>query len=248
MHELYLWPFADGVKAGLGSIMCSYNQINDSQACQNSYALNYLLKGELGFQGYVSSDWTATHSGVASVLAGMDMTMPGGTLFQGTDTYFGVNLTVAVLNGTIPAWRIDDMAMRIMTAWFYVDGQIERDPPNFSSFTKDTYGFENSLTGFGGFVQVNSHVDVQADHARLIRQIGAESTVLLKNVNNTLPLTGREKLTAVFGNDAGSNLNGPNACPDRVCDNGTLAMAWGSGSADFPYLASWPLFATQTPH
>lgn len=45
----------DGVKAGATSVMCSYNQINNSQACQNSYTLNYLLKGELGFQGFVVS-------------------------------------------------------------------------------------------------------------------------------------------------------------------------------------------------
>jgi hypothetical protein len=51
MHELYLWPFADAVKAGLGSIMCSYNQVNNSYACQNSKLLNNLLKNELGFQG-----------------------------------------------------------------------------------------------------------------------------------------------------------------------------------------------------
>lgn len=70
IHELYLWPFADAVRAGAASIMCSYNQINNSQACQNSYTLNYLLKGELGFQGFVVSDWTGTYSGVSAVLAG----------------------------------------------------------------------------------------------------------------------------------------------------------------------------------
>jgi beta-glucosidase len=52
MHELYLWPFADAVRAGTASIMCSYNQINNSYACQNSYTQNYLLKNELGFQGF----------------------------------------------------------------------------------------------------------------------------------------------------------------------------------------------------
>ena len=50
LHELYLWPFADAVRAGTGSIMCSYNKINNSQGCQNSYLQNYILKGELGFQ------------------------------------------------------------------------------------------------------------------------------------------------------------------------------------------------------
>lgn len=63
MHELYLWPFADAVRAGTGAIMCSYNQINNSYGCANSYTLNYLLKGELGFQGAVVSDWGAQHSG-----------------------------------------------------------------------------------------------------------------------------------------------------------------------------------------
>ena len=53
MHELYLWPFADAVRAGVGSVMCSYNQINNSYGCQNSQTLNHLLKGELDFQGFV---------------------------------------------------------------------------------------------------------------------------------------------------------------------------------------------------
>lgn len=53
MHELYLWPFADAVRAGTAAIMCSYNQVNNSYACQNSYLQNYLLKNELGFQGFV---------------------------------------------------------------------------------------------------------------------------------------------------------------------------------------------------
>ncbi|KAG9704871.1 glycoside hydrolase family 3 protein, partial [Aureobasidium melanogenum] len=51
LHELYLWPFADGIRAGATSIMCSYNQVNSSQSCQNSYILNHILKNELGFQG-----------------------------------------------------------------------------------------------------------------------------------------------------------------------------------------------------
>lgn len=57
--------------------MCSYNRINGSYACANSKTLNGLLKGELGFQGYVCSDWGATHAGVASIEAGLDQDMPG---------------------------------------------------------------------------------------------------------------------------------------------------------------------------
>ena len=46
----FLRPFADAVKAGVASFMCSYNLLNNSQACQNSYLLNHILKEELGFQ------------------------------------------------------------------------------------------------------------------------------------------------------------------------------------------------------
>ena len=53
-----------------GSVMCSYNRINGSYGCQNSKTQNGLLKTELGFQGWVMSDWGAVHSGVANIEAG----------------------------------------------------------------------------------------------------------------------------------------------------------------------------------
>lgn len=218
--------------------MCSYNQINNSQACQNSYTLNYLLKGELGFQGFVVSDWTGTHSGVSSVLAGLDMTMPGDVVNDSGTSFFGANLTIAVLNGTVPQWRIDDMAVRIMAGFYYVDLPLERDPITFSSWTTDTYGPQYYYGSQGPIVQVNQHVDVTGNHSTLIRELGAASTVLLKNTNGVLPLTGAEQLTTVFGEDATSSAVGPNGCSDRGCDNGTLAMAWGSGSSSFPYLVA----------
>ena len=237
MHELYLWPFADAVRAGTGSIMCSYNQVNNSYACQNSYMLNYLLKGELGFQGFVMSDWSGQHSGIGSALAGLDMTMPGDVVFDSDTSFWGPNLTIAVLNGTVPQWRVDDAATRIMAAWYYVGRDTTQVPINFDSWTLDTYGPQHYVAQVG-YSLINEHVDVRGDHGTLIRQIGAASTVLLKNTNNALPLTGLEKLTAVFGNDAGDNPDGPNGCSDRGCDNGTLGMGWGSGSANFPYLVT----------
>lgn len=238
LHELYLWPFADGVRAGATSVMCSYNQVNNSASCQNSHTLNYILKNELGFQGFVVSDWIGTRSGVSSILAGLDMTMPGDAAdYNDGQSFFGANLTIAVLNGTVPAWRLDDMCVRIMAGFYFVERNITREPINFSSFTLDTYNYEHYYVG-EGWTEVNSHVDVRGDHASLIRDLGARSTVLLKNVGNTLPLNGKEKLTAVFGNDAGPNIDGPNSCSDRGCDNGTLGMAWGSGSSNFPYLVT----------
>ena len=59
LHELYLWPFADAIKANVASVMCSYNQINSSFACENHHTITDILKGELDFQGYVMSDWNA---------------------------------------------------------------------------------------------------------------------------------------------------------------------------------------------
>ncbi|KAI9838004.1 MAG: hypothetical protein M1819_006158 [Sarea resinae] len=243
LHELYLWPFADAVRAGVGSIMCSYNQINNSYACSNAYLQNYILKGELGFQGFVMSDWGAHHGGVNTALAGLDMSMPGDALFGSGTSFWGSNLTLAVLNGSVPEWRIDDMATRILTSWYYVGRDNNTIPINFSSWTTDTFGWLHDLVG-EGYGLVNQHVDVRGEHANDIRNMAARGTVLLKNVKNTLPLTGKEKFTAVFGEDAADSRFGPNGCSDRGCDNGTLGMAWGSGSAGFPYLVT-PLTAIQ---
>lgn len=105
MHELYLWPFQDAVLAGSASIMCSYERLNNSYACQNSKILNGLLKEELGFQGYVITDWDAQHGGIAAANAGLDMAMP-------VSYWWGHNLTDAISNGTMDASRLDDMATR----------------------------------------------------------------------------------------------------------------------------------------
>lgn len=182
------------------------------------------------------SDWQAQHTGAASALAGLDMSMPGDTVFNSGYSYWGTNLTLAVINGTVPEWRVDDMAMRIMAAYFKVGLTLNEPPINFDSWTLDTYGPLHASVG-ANIQHVNWHVDVRGEHASLIRNIGARSTVLLKNLNNALPLS-KPKFLAVVGDDAGANLAGPNGCSDRGCDNGTLGMAWGSGSANFPYLVT----------
>ncbi|KAF7170201.1 hypothetical protein CNMCM5623_002698 [Aspergillus felis] len=216
LHELYLWPFADAVRAGVGSVMCAYNLVNNSYASQNSYLINKLLKDELGFQGFVMSDWSGQHTGSGS-------------------SFWGSNLTVSVVNGTVPEWRIDDMAIRIMSAFYKVGRDKAQVPVNFDAWTTDEYSYLHYLVS-EGYQQVNSYVDVEGNHKELIRKIGSSSIVLLKNVNNALPLTGSEEFTAIIGEDATANPNGPNSCVDRGCDIGTLAMGWGSGTAEFPYL------------
>ncbi|KAK9374548.1 glycoside hydrolase superfamily [Lipomyces chichibuensis] len=238
LREIYAWPFADAIRAGAAAIMCSYNQVNNSQACQNSYLLNGILKDELGFQGFVMSDWLGQRSGVASVLAGMDMTMPGdGLAWADGVSLLGSNLTTAVLNGSVPLWRLDDMATRIMAAYYKVGQDPSTYPePNFSSWTLSDYGLEiaGSLEGPTGLI--NKHVDVRTPLSRQItRQIAQESMVLVKNTNNALPLNNVRRL-GLFGSAAGPPTLGPNGCIDRGCDNGTLGIGWGSGTANYPYL------------
>jgi beta-glucosidase-like glycosyl hydrolase len=62
LHELYLWPFADSVKAGVASFMCAYNKLNGTWACENDKTINGILKGELNFQGYMVSAETRVRS------------------------------------------------------------------------------------------------------------------------------------------------------------------------------------------
>jgi beta-glucosidase len=74
---------------------------------------------------------------------------------------------------------------------------------------------------------------VQGNHYKTIREMGGASTVLLKNTKNALPLKLNKKLNriGIFGSDAGPNPDGPNGCNDKGCDQGTLAVGWGSGQA-----------------
>lgn len=235
MHELYLWPFANAVKAGVGATMSSYNQINNSYSSQNSWTLNRLLKSELGYQGFVMSDWGGHHSGVSSIVAGLDMDMPGDIDSLSGKSYWGANLTIAVANGTVPQWRLDDACMRIMAAYYKVGRDKIDIPVNFNSYVVDEYGpiypyIEGSPIGL-----INEDIYVRGNHKEIIREIGRASIVMLKN-EGALPLTDDWQHYGIFGSDAGPNPFGANGCPYRGCDNGTLAEGWGSGAFLYPYL------------
>lgn len=229
-HELYLWPFMNAVKANVASVMCSYNKLNGTWACESDAVLNDLLKEELGFPGYVMSDWNAQHTGVNSALAGLDMTMPGSDFNKPPGSIFwGPNLVEAVTNGSVPQSRLDDMATRILAAW-YLLGQDQGYPEvTFSSWN-------------GG----KATVDVTADHASVVRTVARDSIVLLKNQEHALPLR-KPKSLAIIGQDAIVNPDGPNACVDRGCNTGTLAMGWGSGTAEFPVSMPIPADPTASP-
>lgn len=245
IHELYMWPFANAARAKSTSFMCAYNRLNGSYACENSKVLNGLLKEELGFQGYVVSDWGGTHSGMASIEGGLDMNMAGGLGVAGRDrdagSFFGQNITTAVNNGTLDVTRLDDMIVRIMTP-YYALGQ-DKDFPSIDPSTPDVNTFfdgfawrhEWNLTG-------ERSRDVRGDHAKLIRKIGAESVVLLKNENNALPLKAPKSI-AVFGNDASEDTQG--FLNQADFEYGTLTVGGGSGTGLLTYIVT-PLEAVKT--
>ena len=170
-HEIYLPPFKASVDAGVGAIMCSYNLVNGIYACENPDTQNTILKDELGFTGWIMSDWGATHSLVDSALGGLDMEMPGGTHY--------VQLKAAIDAGQVPASRLNDMVLRILTPMFRM-GLFDHVP-----------------TGIFG-------ADVQTDaHRKFARDASAQSMVLLKNDQAVLPLDpARIHSIAVFGTAA----------------------------------------------
>lgn len=245
IHELYAWPFAESVRAGVGSLMCAYNRINSTFGCENSKLINGLAKEEWDFKGFMLSDWAGINGGLQSAVGGMDMNMPGFVGYgigdqnqtdpaNATNSFWGKALVEFVQNGTLPEWRVDDMVTRTMAA-FYKMGQDQGYPAlNF-----DYKGVD---------LPDNEHVDVQGDHATIIRTIGGASTVLLKydTTKKTIPIKKANipSKVAIIGSDAGPAPDGPNGCPDKGCDSGTLAVGWGSGQANFPYLID-PLTALQ---
>ncbi|KAF9884869.1 hypothetical protein FE257_000936 [Aspergillus nanangensis] len=267
LHEVFVWPFAESIRADVASVMCAYQKVNNSHSCENSKLLNGILKDELGFQGFVQSDWLAQRSGINSALGGLDMSMPGdGMRWANGKPLWGNELTRAVLNTSVPMERLNDMVTRIVAAWYHFR-QDEWDPPapegeggpNFSSWTDEQFDWAHHAAKSGDFELVNKFVDAGAGHGDIARRVAAEGTVLVKNVDNTLPLS-RTPATpgyriGIYGDDAGPAL-GPNACQDRGCNQGTLGSGWGSGTVEFPFLISpvealrdaWQGDVQQTPY
>ena len=189
MREYFLPPFAAGVKAGALSVMVNSGEVNGIPGHVNKHLLTDVLRGELGFQGVIDSDWedikklVTTHHLYATekeatrdaVLAGIDMSMVP------SDYSFSDLLKQLVTEGAVPMARIDDAVKRILTM-----------KARLGLFADPLRGIATPPAAVGS----PASRDTALRAAR-------ESLVLLKNANNTLPL-GRSARVLVTGPTADS--------------------------------------------
>ncbi len=180
LMELYGPPFAAAVN-GAASVMCAYNLVNGIYACENPFTLRTMLRERYNFTGFIVSDWGATHSTNASLLAGLDIEMPN------PHYYTEANIMSALNAGVITPADINDRCERILRGYFAVP--VDKRAP------------------CGGGVCINANVSTPA-HKALARELAAKSTVLLKNANNLLPLTNRSLRIAMIGPDATKPYSG----------------------------------------
>lgn len=187
LRSVHLPSYQAAVSAGVGSVMASYSSWNGVKDHGNAYLITNVLKGELGFQGFVVSDWggvkqlpDATYADQVAhaVNAGIDMIMV-------PDDYVGnINAIVADVNaGKISQARVDDAVTRILNAKFGLDL------------------FNHPYTDRGYTAQVGS-----AAHRDVARQAVRESLVLLKNANSALPLSKTGAYKIVVGGKSVDNL------------------------------------------
>jgi beta-glucosidase len=152
------------------------------------------------------------------------MTMPGSD-FSNQNQYWGPQLQNAVSSNQVQQSRVDDMVKRVLAAWYLVGQDKGYPTATFNSW------------------KIGAH-DVGGTHKTNVRAMARDGIVLLKNSNASLPLS-KPKSIAVIGTDSVVAPKGANACVDRGCNDGTLAMGWGSASVEFPYLVA-PLDAIKS--
>ncbi|MFJ4829090.1 beta-glucosidase [Streptomyces sp. NPDC088747] len=121
MHEVELRGFEAAVGAGSGAVMGAYNKVNGTFVCENEALLTDILRDRWGFEGWVMTDWSAAHSTVAALTAGLDMEMPDGT-------YFGDALTKAVRDGAVPEAHVDRAVRRVLAVMDRF-GLLDRSAP-----------------------------------------------------------------------------------------------------------------------
>lgn len=172
VRRIHLHPYRAAVDAGVGSIMPSYSSWNGQKMSGDRYLLTDVLKGELGFDGFLISDWNAiqqldpdykTAVGL-SVNAGMDMAM-----VPDSHREFIRHLTELVEEGTVPLSRIDDAVRRILRVKAAM-GLLDDGASHLA---------DRSLQASFG----------SAEHREVARDAVRQSLVLLKNERGALPLS-----------------------------------------------------------
>ncbi|XXT21466.1 glycoside hydrolase family 3 C-terminal domain-containing protein [Sorangium sp. So ce429] len=240
MRETELLAFEIAVKRGKpASVMCAYNKVNGTYACENAYLLTDVLKTEWGFKGIVQSDWAATHSTTPAALAGLDEEQPsapeGVVVPPGFGPFFSTALRAAVDGGEVPMSRLDDMVQRKLRTLISV-GVFDAPP-----------------TPAGA-------IDEEAGHA-LALSVAQRSSVLLKNATvletaqKALPLTAADlsSIVVVGGHaDVGVLSGGGSGAvpsPDGNAVSGCEEPAPEPGEIPIPRCATWyksaPLAAIQ---
>jgi len=185
LRAIHLPPFTEAVRRNVGSVMISYSSWNGTKLHGHQYLITTVLKGELGFSGFVVSDWNGIDQidGAAgftaaevrtAINAGIDMVMVP-TAWQ---TFISL-LRTEVQAGRVTMARIDDANRRILTKKIEL-GLFERP------LTDRTY---TSTVG-------------NAAHRALARQAVQRSQVLLKNSGNVLPLATANNRIFVAGKSA----------------------------------------------
>ncbi len=212
LHEVYVAPFAAAVRAGVAAIMCSYNKINGVYACGNQATLTRILRDEIGFKGFVTSDWGATHA-VTFLNAGLDMEMPGepppNARSWSLPTFFdppptppppprekpGVDVGGDMFGGHMP----EEPPAPPDTG---NDAGVRRDYEKMPQALKDGIVNEAAVTRAAGRVLYEidrfGYLDGLSKHqvtaqpieenARIIEKTSEAAAVLLKNAGHVLPL------------------------------------------------------------
>ena len=166
LREIYLPAFEATVKAGVGAVMCAYNQVNGSFMCENNFLLNQVLKREWGFTGFVTSDFGATHSTVASANAGLDLEMP-------TGVFFDTLLESAVTAGQVPQTVINDKLIRRFSTMMNLG--VFNNPPGLTTISSQQDGLISRQIAEAGMVLLQNKPGVLPLNTTKILPLNAAS-------------------------------------------------------------------------
>ena len=109
LREVYLAPFEATVRdANAKSIMTAYNRVNGPYAADSKELLTDILRNEWGFDGLIMSDWFGLHSTVDGIVSGLDLEMPGPTIFRGP------KVLAAIADGLLSKETIRTRAARVL--------------------------------------------------------------------------------------------------------------------------------------